>query len=75
MSEIDLTYFSLSDEDLLELRNKQDEKLKRLLKCYNEATERTMQYINRLDLEIIRRIKLNYDNHDNVFIDYSNRGP
>ena len=73
MSEIYLTYFSLSDEELLELRNKQDEKLKRLLKCYNEATERTMQYINRLDLEIIRRIKLNYDNHDNVFKDYSNR--
>ena len=45
MSEIDLTYFSLSDEDLLELRNKQDEKLKRLLKCYNEA-----KYEGKLDL-------------------------
>ncbi len=75
MSEIDLTYFSLSDEELKLLRNRQEEKLKRLMQCYNEATERTMQYINRLDLEIIRRIKLNYDNHDNVFIDYSNRGP
>ena len=73
MSEIDLTYFSLSDEELKLLRNRQEEKLKRLMQCYNEATERTMQYINRLDLEIIRRIKLNYDNHDNVFIDYSNR--
>ena len=75
MSEIDLTYFSLSDEELKLLRNRQEEKLKRLMQCYNEATERTMQYINRLDLEIIRRIKLNYDNHDNVFIDYSNREP
>ena len=75
MSEIDLTYFSLSDEELKLLRNRQEEKLKRLMQCYNEATERTMQYINRLDLEIIRRIKLNYDNHDNVFIDYSNRVP
>ena len=66
MSEIDLTYFSLSDEELKLLRNRQEEKLKRLMQCYNEATERTMQYITRLDLEIIRRIKLNYDNHDNV---------
>ena len=68
MSEIDLTYFSLSDEELKLLRNRQEEKLNRLMQCYNEATERTMQYINRLDLEIIRGIKLNYDNHDNVFI-------
>ena len=75
MSEIDLTYFSLSDEDLLELRNKQDEKLKRLLKCYNEATERTMDYLNRLEFEIMRRVQVNYNNHDNIFKDYSNRGP
>ena len=75
MSEIDLTYFSLSDEDLLELRNKQDEKLKRLLKCYNEATERTMDYLNRLEFEIMRRVLVNYNNHDNIFKDYSNRVP
>ena len=74
MSEIDLTYFSLSDEELKGLRIRQEEKLKRLMRCYNEATERTMQYVNRLDMEIMRRIKLNYDNHDNVFIDSSARG-
>ena len=64
MSEIDLTYFSLSDEELLEQRNKQEEKLKRYLQCYNESTERTIDYINRLELEIKRRDYVKYSNHD-----------
>ena len=41
MSEIDLTYFSLSDEELLEQRNKQEEKLKRYLNVItNQQSER-----------------------------------
>ena len=46
MSEtINLKSFNFTDEELKELKKKQEEKLERYLKCYNEATERTIIYI------------------------------
>ena len=60
---IDLS-FNFSDGELYLLRLKQEEKLKRYLKCYNEATERTIDYINHIEKELKRRDKLKYDNHD-----------
>ena len=47
--------FNFSDEELTELKNKQDEKLERYLKCYNEATERTIKFINEIEAEMNRR--------------------
>jgi len=49
---------NFSDQDLIDLKNKQDEKLTRYNKCYNEATERTIKMIRNIEAEIIRR-KLN----------------
>ena len=49
---------NFSDQDLIDLKNKQDEKLTRYNKCYNEATERTIKIIRNIEAEIIRR-KLN----------------
>jgi NAD+--asparagine ADP-ribosyltransferase len=49
---------NFSDQDLIDLKNKQDEKLTRYIKCYNEATERTIKIIRNIEAEIIRR-KLN----------------
>jgi NAD+--asparagine ADP-ribosyltransferase len=49
---------NFSDQDLIDLKNKQDEKLTRYMKCYNEATERTIKIIRNIEAEIIRR-KLN----------------
>ena len=46
---------NFSDQDLIDLKNKQDEKLVRYLKCYNEATERTIKRIFSINLEINRR--------------------
>ena len=51
---IDLT-FNFSDGELKELIKKQEEKLERYLKCYNEATERTIIYIQQLEKELKRR--------------------
>ena len=46
---------NLSDQDLIDLKNKQDEKLVRYLKCYNESTERTIKFINEIEAEMNRR--------------------
>jgi hypothetical protein len=46
---------NFSDQDLIDLKNKQDEKLVRYLKCYNEATERTIKFINEIEAEMNRR--------------------
>ena len=65
MSEtINLKSFNFTDDELKELKKKQEEKLERYLKCYNEATERTIDYINHIEKELKRRDKLKYDNHD-----------
>ena len=57
--EIDMKSFNFSDAELKALREKQEEKLERYLKCYNEQTERTLKYINNIELEMTRRIQLN----------------
>ena len=64
--EIDLKNYNFTDGELKALREKQEEKLERYLKCYNEQTERTLKYINNIELEMMRRIQLNYANHDNI---------
>ena len=46
---------NLSDQDLIDLKNKQDEKLVRYLKCYNEATVRTINKIHAIETEMNRR--------------------
>ena len=46
---------NFSDQDLIDLKNKQDEKLVRYLKCYNEATIRTINHIHAIETEINRR--------------------
>ena len=46
---------NFSDQDLTDLKNKQDEKLVRYSKCYNEATERTIKNINNIEAEMNRR--------------------
>ena len=57
--EIDLKNYNFTDAELKALREKQEEKLERYLKCYNEQTERTLKYINNIELEMMRRIQLN----------------
>ena len=64
--EIDMKNYNFTDAELKALREKQEEKLERYLKCYNEQTERTIKFINRIELEMMRRIQLNYANHDNI---------
>ena len=46
---------NFSDQDLIDLKNKQDEKLVRYLKCYNEATVRTINQIHAIETEMNRR--------------------
>ena len=46
---------NFSDQDLIDLKNKQDEKLERYSKCYNEATERTIKNIRNIETEMNRR--------------------
>jgi flagellar biosynthesis chaperone FliJ len=46
---------NFSDQDLIDLKNKQDEKLVRYSKCYNEATERTIKNIKNIEAEMNRR--------------------
>jgi hypothetical protein len=67
--DIDLKNYNFTDGELKALREKQEEKLERYLKCYNEQTERTLKYINNIELEMMRRIQLNYANHDNIILD------
>ena len=43
------------DDELTELKKKQDEKLVRYLKCYNEATIRTINKIHAIETEMNRR--------------------
>ena len=47
----------------MELKLKEDEKLTRYLKCYNEATERTQRFIYDIDVEIAKR-KLQKETHE-----------
>ena len=49
---------NFSDQDLIDLKTKQDEKLERYSKCYNEATERTIKYIQNIETEMNRRRKI-----------------
>jgi hypothetical protein len=44
-----------SNQELFDLKKKQDEKLVRYLKCYNESTERILKLIFLINLEINRR--------------------
>jgi len=67
--DIDLKNYNFTDGELKALREKQEEKLERYLKCYNEQTERTLKFINNIELEMMRRIQLNYANHDNIILD------
>ena len=46
---------NFSDQDLIDLKNKQDEKLVRYLKFYNEATVRTINHIHAIETEMNRR--------------------
>jgi hypothetical protein len=46
---------NFSDDELTELKKKQDEKLVRYLKCYNEATERTIKFMDEIEAEMNRR--------------------
>ena len=46
---------NFSDQDLIDLKNKQDEKLERYSKCYNEATVRTINHIHAIETEMNRR--------------------
>ncbi len=48
-----------SDEELNLLRLKQEEKLERYMKCFNESTERTIDYLIQIEEEIKKRIILN----------------
>ena len=64
--DIDMKSFNFNDGELKALKEKQEEKLERYLKCYNEQTERTLKYIYNIELEMMRRIQLNYANHDNI---------
>ena len=57
--EIDLKNYNFTDGELKALKEKQEEKIERYLKCFNEQTERTLKYINNIELEMMRRIQLN----------------
>ena len=46
---------NFSDQDLIDIKNKQDEKLVRYLKCYNEAKIRTINHIHAIETEMNRR--------------------
>ena len=60
---------NFSDQDLIDLKTKQDEKLERYSKCYNEATERTIKYIQNIETEMNRRRKI-YSNTKEFKEDY-----
>ena len=52
----------MSDNELNLLRLKQEEKLERYLKLFNEATERTIEYILQIEEEMKRRDYIKYSN-------------
>ena len=45
----------ISDEELIELKKKQEEKLERYLKRRNECTERTIEYLKLINEELKKR--------------------
>ena len=61
--DINIVSFKFSDQELMELKLKEDGKLTRYLKCYNEATERTQRFIYDIDIEIAKR-KLQKENQE-----------
>ena len=46
---------NISDQELINLKKKQDDKLERYMKCYNESTERTLKQIFFIELEMNKR--------------------
>ena len=52
----------MSDNELNLLRLKQEEKLERYLKLFNESTERTIEYILQIEKEMKRRDYIKYSN-------------
>ena len=56
-----MDFDNMSDEELNVLILKQEEKLERYLKCFNEQTERTIDYLIDIEQEIKkRRINRNF---------------
>ena len=54
----------MSDNELNLLRLKQEEKLERYLKLFNESTERTIEYILQIEKEMKRRDYIKYSNYE-----------
>ncbi len=54
-----MDFVNKSDEELNLLRLKQEEKLERYLKCFNESTERTIEYLIHIEEEIKKRMVRN----------------
>ena len=50
-----MDFDNMSDEELNLLILKQEEKLERYLKCFNEQTERTIEYLIDIEQEIKKR--------------------
>ena len=50
-----MDFDNMSDEELNVLILKQEEKLERYLKCFNEQTERTIEYLIDIEQEIKKR--------------------
>jgi len=57
-----MDFVNKSDEKLNLLRLKHQEKLERYLKCFNEQTERTIEYLIQIEEEIKRRDYIKYSN-------------
>ena len=54
----------ISDGELNLLRLKQEEKLERYMKLFNESTERTIEYILQIEKEMKRRDYIKYSNYE-----------
>ena len=54
----------MSDTELNLLRLKQEEKLERYLKLFNESTERTIDYLIQIEQEMKRRDYIKYSNFE-----------
>ena len=50
-----MDFDNMSDEELNVLILKQEEKLERYLKCFNEQTERTIEHLIDIEQEIKKR--------------------
>ena len=50
-----MDFDNMSDEELNLLILKQEEKLERYLKCFNEQTERTIEYLIDIEQELKKR--------------------